>query len=117
MNKMNALVKKKWLEALRSGEYQQTKGHLKDAEGHCCLGVLCEITNLGTWEPVYHGGEILTYRVNGKVASECDGLLPEAVVHATGVDDAAQTALYPMNDSHLDPKDFPAIADWIEANL
>lgn len=36
-------ARKLWVEALRSGEYQQTKGHLQNSVGHCCLGVLCEV--------------------------------------------------------------------------
>jgi len=33
----------KWVEALRSGDFKQTQGVLKDERGHCCLGVACEI--------------------------------------------------------------------------
>lgn len=33
----------KWVEALRSGKYVQTKGRLADDHGYCCLGVLCEL--------------------------------------------------------------------------
>lgn len=40
---MNPEVKAEWVAALRSGEYMQTKGHLKDSNGMCCLGVLCDI--------------------------------------------------------------------------
>jgi hypothetical protein len=41
---MNADVKAKWVAALRSGEYAQTRGYLHRARsGYCCLGVLCEI--------------------------------------------------------------------------
>ena len=40
---MNELVKKKWVEALRSGIYDQDKLKLKTDEGYCCLGVLCDI--------------------------------------------------------------------------
>lgn len=35
---------RKWVEALRSGEYTQTKSHLQDEHGHCCLGVGCEVS-------------------------------------------------------------------------
>lgn len=42
-NKMNPEIKQKWVEALRSGKYNQTEVSLKDCQGHCCLGVLCEI--------------------------------------------------------------------------
>jgi hypothetical protein len=34
---------KKVLVALRSGDYKQTKGTLQNLEGHCCLGVMCEV--------------------------------------------------------------------------
>jgi hypothetical protein len=53
---VNAEVKQQWLDALRSGEYEQTKGALRrgnplDPEdlddgynaGYCCLGVLCDL--------------------------------------------------------------------------
>lgn len=36
----------KWVEALRSGKYKQTRGTLKNNEGFCCLGVLCEINGI-----------------------------------------------------------------------
>jgi hypothetical protein len=36
-----------WLQALRSGNFQQTKHRLSDgAGGFCCLGVLCEVKGL-----------------------------------------------------------------------
>jgi len=36
--------RKKWIEALRSGEYRQTKEVLCDGDGnYCCLGVLCNM--------------------------------------------------------------------------
>ena len=33
----------KWVLALRSGEYSQTKSKLEDDSGYCCLGVACDI--------------------------------------------------------------------------
>jgi hypothetical protein len=35
--------RKKWIAALRSGEYKQGKGFLVDDGNHCCLGVLCSV--------------------------------------------------------------------------
>ncbi len=32
-----------WVDALRSGEYQQARSALKTDEGYCCLGVACEV--------------------------------------------------------------------------
>jgi hypothetical protein len=42
---MKRKIKKLWLEALRSGEFQQNTGKLTNADRtkHCCLGVLCEL--------------------------------------------------------------------------
>jgi hypothetical protein len=40
---MNPEIKEKWINALRSEEYQQTQDNLKTDEGYCCLGVLCDI--------------------------------------------------------------------------
>ena len=40
---MNPEVKQKWIDALRSGEYEQGKEKLRSVSGYCCLGVLCDI--------------------------------------------------------------------------
>jgi hypothetical protein len=42
-NKKEVLQFKKWMKALRSGEYSQTRGALQDGRGYCCLGVACEV--------------------------------------------------------------------------
>lgn len=44
---LNPIIKKKWLNALRSGKWKQTIGCLEDSNGNCCLGVLCHITGNG----------------------------------------------------------------------
>ena len=47
---MNAEYKDKWLKALRSGRYTQTKERLQNGRGvdaaNCCLGVLCRVARL-----------------------------------------------------------------------
>lgn len=44
MDKMNQDIKKKWVAALRSGEYTQGQGSLKNNKSkYCCLGVLCDV--------------------------------------------------------------------------
>ena len=42
---MKKTWKTKWLKALRSGSYKQTKGQLVSSisEAYCCLGVLCKV--------------------------------------------------------------------------
>lgn len=43
----------KLAKALRSGEYEQTRGALRTTKGYCCLGVACELyrqeTGVGEW--------------------------------------------------------------------
>ena len=41
---------KKWTDALRSGEYKQGQGQLREADTYCCLGVLCDVSQVGAWE-------------------------------------------------------------------
>lgn len=40
---MKKEIADRWVEALESGKYPQTKGRLRDSDGFCCLGVLCEL--------------------------------------------------------------------------
>jgi len=51
---MKPKIKKMWVEALRSGEYDQTQEYLRDCYGYCCLGVLCDlhrkVTGQGHWD-------------------------------------------------------------------
>ena len=58
---MDAELKQRWIDALKSGKYPKTKGALcrpipgeenKEpvAAGFCCLGVLADISGLGQWE-------------------------------------------------------------------
>lgn len=54
MNKVKEARVKKWLRALRSGKYAQTRGTLKADDGYCCLGVACDVyrkeTGEGEWQ-------------------------------------------------------------------
>jgi len=40
---MNKEVIKRWIKALRSGDYEQTRDHLKFKEAFCVTGVLCDL--------------------------------------------------------------------------
>ena len=52
---MNPEVKQLWLDALRSGKYEQGKLMLRPTDNsYCCLGVLCEIaqeSGIGQYVP------------------------------------------------------------------
>jgi hypothetical protein len=50
---MDANIKAKWLEALRSGKYRKARGQLRRiGRQMCCLGVLCDILPEVKWESV-----------------------------------------------------------------
>jgi len=40
---MNSKIKEAWVNALRSGKYEQGKEKLRSVSGYCCLGVLCDL--------------------------------------------------------------------------
>lgn len=54
MNEEQIKRNQKWMVALKSGEFSQAKGQLKDGDSYCCLGVACELyrreTSQGDWE-------------------------------------------------------------------
>ncbi len=53
--KMNPSIKKLWVAALRSGDYEQGQNCLRANDRFCCLGVLCDLhekkTGDGEWLP------------------------------------------------------------------
>lgn len=60
---MRKEIKKLWIEALDSGDYPKTTGRLKDEEGYCCLGVLCELyrkrRHRGKWVQGFTGPDFV----------------------------------------------------------
>ncbi len=79
---MNEDVKTEWVKRLRSGDYPQTKEHLRDDNGYCCLGVLCEVAreaNVVTYERI-EGGTAVFHRYDGET-----GALPTSVRLWAGV--------------------------------
>lgn len=138
---MNPRVKKKWLKALRSGQYAQTQGALchEDEDGNCafcCLGVLCNIhaEEKGRhWKEPENNKELhqrldgsveLSYGgrkefLTGKLKPEF-GALPNIVRKWAGLDAVdpligADTRASEWND--LENKTFEEIADLVEEYL
>ena len=70
---MKADIKTKWVAALRSGQYEQTEGVLRNSYGFCCLGVLCDLYSQETGEEWWGMGY-------GRFSMHsADNLLPEQV--------------------------------------
>lgn len=54
---MNENVQK-WLDALRSGDYEQGKSALRSGDQYCCLGVACEVYRKETGQGEWQGREL-----------------------------------------------------------
>lgn len=118
---MNKDIKKKWVDALRSGEYTQGRDALKNGDGqYCCLGVLCDIA---AKEGVVQE-KLLTYGERSKYYYDgASALLPGSVIKWAGLDYPAVSVVY--NDKPVwlnalnDEKGltFDEIADLIEEQL
>lgn len=103
---MDKELKEKWVTALRSGEYRQTTGELKDEYGYCCLGVLCDIANVKRDGGVFVDNAGFPLRGDG---SSYGKFYPRfARLYST------RNTLMRMNDTG---KSLEQIADWIEDNL
>lgn len=107
--------RKQWVAALRSGNYQKIKGRLKRDEGFCCLGVACDISNIGSWYENVNGG----IQYTGTIENVNVSLIPDEVRDWLGLQsgDGAYSAssLWRDNDSYTDIKSFADIADIIES--
>lgn len=112
---MDAALKAKWVEALRSERFKQAYSSLVDMDergsrSFCCLGVLCEVAGASWDEIEYERG-----RLNGaQVRSKKGSFLSDEVLEIVGLDDDTQRKLASLNDGG---SRFPEIADYIEANL
>lgn len=141
---MRKSVKEKWVAALRSGEYKQATGVLKNKEGgYCCLGVLTDLAIkdgvvMEVKEPhdfpheAEQNGEYYDEDLNYEDGYTFDGsyeLTPDKVIDwaefpdgeadpTVRVEDeltpAANRTLSHLNDSG---KTFNEIADYIEKSL
>lgn len=109
-------LKVRWLEALRSKKYEQTRGRLKRittvtadyTPGYCCMGVLCDIVDSTKWHEV----EAFTGSIS---AGWGDNMTMNYPPNSLGLDEVAQVMLGQMNDER--EFTFEQIADWVEANL
>jgi hypothetical protein len=99
-----------WVKSLRSGEYQQNIGALREFDKFCCLGVACDLSLLAEWESVGTEGR---NKYMGDIS-----IFHERVANYYGIDERPKVNylgkpknLVSLNDSG---KTFLEIADLIE---
>ena len=106
---MNKSLKDKWVAALRSGRYRQSKEYLYvPNHGYCCLGVLCDIVDDSKWVDNAH----TEYDFGDKVKCQYP---TKNWLDKVGLLDYTAEYLTILNDNNN--KTFTEIADWIETNL
>jgi hypothetical protein len=114
---MNVEIGKKWINSLRSGEYEQGMGALRINDKYCCLGVLCDLYSKEHNVPWKKDIEEGVYLFN-----KCTAYLPKKVKTWAGMKSFAgllssreMTSLTYLNDVHK--MSFEEIADLIEKNI
>ena len=111
---MDAQLKQKWIQALKSGEYQQGQQVLcSDDDRFCCLGVLAKVAG-ADYEPS-HGSKVPFLDGNPVFDRNKDGS-PTGYLRdgGFGLSQKQQEALIDLNDGG---SAFPRIADYIESNI
>jgi hypothetical protein len=94
LSNMLPSVRYAWAVALREKKYEQGTGQLKDGlDRHCCLGVLCDISNVGEWSAWANDGGNYYYIVSNDRA---------------GIEAMARTGDY-GDDSYTNAECLPAI--------
>jgi hypothetical protein len=110
-----------WVEALRSGDYRQAKGMLREGDNFCCLGVLCDISKQGEFRdsPVgqtYFDGVDVRLASIPPLVMEWAGMKSEGGAFLPRISLGGKTAdrLWKLNDQL--EWSFEKIADFIETN-
>lgn len=104
---------KEWIVALRSGNYKQTMGTLRDDVGYCCLGVLCDINKDMLKGEFVKASENHDYQFIREEVVGVDWDFPSAdILTKIGIDDQLARDLAIANDVEMS---FNEIADKLEA--
>lgn len=116
-----------FVDALRSGKYTQTQGHLNRTKeykvsgtstiippGMCCLGVACDVSGLGHWALAEHKEG---YRMFITPTEDSFNVLPEEVMQWLGFTSGGRLEeegyeLWELNDHR--GMTFLQIADYVE---
>jgi len=123
---MNQFVKEKWITALRSGEYKQTSGRLREGDCYCCLGVLTDLYDKDIQNDCHEWYERDGCYIYISDGGTVEATLPESVMKWADLEECNPTVLVermgqPVTDlAYLNDNealDFNQLADIIEAQL
>ena len=122
---MNNELLQIWVDALRSGQFKQGTGTLRNSDDeYCCLGVLCQLSELGTWKARDTGS--LEYIINNQQNTSTSYLpkevatllnLPEEFIYAyadSAVDIQLPSELLTLKDAG---RDFEKLSDLNDTGI
>ena len=119
---MKPKIKKKWIEDLRSGKFEQGKHNLRSVDDkYCCLGVLCDIyvreqdedDERNNWSKYYADTD--TYSVDGRTSFPSPKILEWAGLNKGTVTldiNGEPVEIIDLND--VEGYSFEQLADLIE---
>jgi len=103
----------KWVDALKSGKYQQGEGYLEDSDGqYCCLGVACRMNHPRV--DLKHKFFIDASKKSKEYISKSLEKNMPALLRGIDIDQSFVQKVSKMND---DGCSFIQIAYWIEKNV
>lgn len=102
---MIQVIKQRFIQALESGFYTQTRTNLKDNQGYCSLGILCDLYSMETGVP--WKANLSYYSIAGQST-----MIPEAVRLWSGIDSSIEDNLMGMNDANIT---FLEIANYLKS--
>lgn len=126
---MNPDIKKRWLEALRSGEYEQGREALCSDGKYCCLGVLSDLAvedGIAKWQAPQNYSYSNDYSIAGESAFLTDSIALWAglsSVEPSVIFEGQEKCLHELNDGDFatnckrEPLNFNELADLIEEQL
>lgn len=114
---MDKKIRAKWIRALRSGKYKQTRGQIKHRDAYCCLGVLCTVMK-ADWSKDKNGD--FDAKIKGAKVTKLN-LLQQSFLLKVGLTSGQEGTLAALNDgehhNNIKKHSFKQIADYIKANL
>jgi hypothetical protein len=116
---MNQEIKAEWVKALRSGEYEQTRGYLRHDDGYCCLGVLCDLAVKAGVIPAPIPAAKPGAWLYGPEEDRCWGMPPSAVYAWVEMEDSifGDDPFDDLAGANDNGSPFTQIADMIEERL
>lgn len=119
MKKLPKVFKKKWLKALRSGEYKQGKGLLYSSkdDSYCCLGVACKVQGISPDQWGFMDGKNKYKGIPDILIGYDNNDLTNVLACMNDAFTTRRANTIKPSFTYKKRRSFKQIANWIEKNL